>query len=154
MRIEFEVSGDVQLSRDLDRWASAVEDPGPAFEAMADDFLEIEARQFASEGGNSGGWAPLAPSTVRRRGSAHPILFQTGRLQQSLTSAGARDSVRRVTADSLEVGTSVPYARFHQQGTARMPRRRPVEFTEVDRRRWVKLLQEHLVYSDPMRRAV
>lgn len=154
MRIEFEVFGDVQLARNLDRWADAIDDASPAFEAMADDFLDIDAAQFASEGGRSGGWAPLAPSTVRSRGSAHPILFESGRLQQSLTTRSSTDAVRRITADSLEVGTTVPWARYHQTGTARMPRRRPVEFTEVDRRRWVKLLQEHLVYSDPMRRAV
>src|SRR5687768_5844860 len=119
MRLQIEVLGDVQLDRELLRWAEAAGDATPAFMGMADDFLDIEARQFASEGGNSGGWAALAPSTVRRRGSAHPILFESGRLQQSLTGTGAADAVRRITSDSLEVGTSVPYARYHQRGTAR-----------------------------------
>jgi phage gpG-like protein len=145
MRLTLEVFGDVQLDRKLLRFEDHVGDLEPAFEALADDFLSIETRQFSSEGGfASGGWAPLADSTVQRRGSAHPILDDHGDLRASLTDAAAKGAIRDITSDSLFVGTDIDYAQYHQTGTARMPRRRPVEFRDADRRRWVKGIQRYL----------
>lgn len=160
MRLTLEVYGDRQLDRKLLRFADRVGDLEPVFEALADDFLSIETRQFTSEGRfASGGWAPLADSTVARRGSAHPILDDHGDLRASLTDAAAKGAIRQVTSDSLFVGTDIDYARFHQTGTGAntggqfgpaqagqrsMPRRRPVEFREADRRRWVQAIQRYL----------
>lgn len=160
MQLRLEVFGDVQLSRDLLRWADNAEDMTPAFEAISDDFRVIERRQFDSEGAYaSGGWAPLKPSTVARRGGrAHPILRTPGdaggRLRRSLTTKGARDAVRDITADSMTVGTRVPYAKYHQRGTKNMAQRRPVELTAADRARWVKVIQAHLVAAERAARAV
>lgn len=145
MRLTLEVYGDRQLDRKLLRYADRVGDLEPVFDELADDFLSIETRQFSSEGRfASGGWAQLAESTVARRGSAHPILDDHGDLRASLTDAAAKGAIRQITSDSLFVGTDVDYAQYHQQGTRRMPRRRPVEFREADRRRWVKAIQRYL----------
>jgi phage gpG-like protein len=38
-------------------------------------------------------------------------------------------------------GTRVPYAAFHQTGTRRMPARKPVELSERNRRKVVKIIQ-------------
>lgn len=151
MQLRIEVHGDVQLSRDLLRWANAAEDMSPAFEQISDDFRVIERKQFDSEGAYaSGGWAPLRPSTVKaRHGAAHPILRSVGadggRLRRSLTTKGARDNIRQITADTMVVGTRTPYAKYHQRGTATMARRRPVELTEADRKRWLKIIQAYLI---------
>jgi phage gpG-like protein len=145
MRLTLEVYGDRQLDRKLLRFEDRIGDLEPAFEVLADDFLSIERQQFASEGGfASAGWAPLADSTVRSRGSAHPILVEHGDLSASLTDATAKGAIRDITSDSLFVGTDVDHAPFHQTGTSRMPRRRPVEFRDADRRRWVKAIQRYL----------
>jgi hypothetical protein len=45
---------------------------------------------FVAEGP---GWAPLAPSTVAERGSAHPILRRSGAYQASWVTATTDDSV-------------------------------------------------------------
>lgn len=147
MRVEVEVFGDVQLSRDLLRFAQRANDMEPALDALADDFLAIERQQFSSEGGRSGGWAPLAPDYARTKALQFPgkgILERHGDLRASLTEEGAKGSIRRVTSDELLVGTDVDYAHFHQSGTRKMPRRRVVEFSAGDRRRWVKTLQRYL----------
>lgn len=154
MQLRLEVFGDVQLSRDLTRWAHAAEDMSPAFADIYDDFRKVERRQFDSEGSyGSGGWAPLRPSTVASRsGSAHPILrsvgADSGRLRRSLTTKGARDAIARLTSDELVMGTKTPYAQFHQRGTKHMPRRRIVELTEADKKRWAKIIQAYLVATD------
>jgi phage gpG-like protein len=149
VRITLDVFGDVQLDRQLLRFQEAFSDLSPAFEVLADDFLTVNKRQFDSEGGNSGTWAPLAPATVRRRGSAHPILNEHGDLRESLTQRGGKGSVRTVGPHELFVGTDVDYAHFHQSGTSRMPRRRPVELTAADRTRWVKSLQRFVTTGEP-----
>lgn len=59
-------------------------------------------------------WKPLAPATVRKKGHSR-ILIDTGRMLSSYSY--------RVEGDSVRFGPRVPYARFHQFGTARIPRR-------------------------------
>lgn len=145
MRVVIDVDGDKQVDRTLLRLAGRVIDAKPAFERIHQDLEQAEARQFRSEGGYaSGGWAPLAPATVVQRGSAHPILVRTGELRDSLTGQ-ASGSVRVADRSFMVFGTRVPYARFHQFGTDRMPRRRPVELTEGDRRQVPRRIQQHVL---------
>ena len=51
-------------------------------------------------------------------------MVQTGRLFASLT--GATASFETMTNTSITVGTSVEYAKFHQYGTTKMPKRKIV----------------------------
>jgi phage gpG-like protein len=82
-------------------------------------------------------WAELAQSTIDRKGHDQ-ILFETGRLMESLTERGSPDAVRDIFANeaSTEVvfGTSVEYSVFHMEGTTFMPARRHVgvPFDAVD----------------------
>lgn len=151
MRFELDILGEKQVSRDLMRFGERADDMTPALSELADDFLRIEKKQFRSQGGYaSGGWAPLAPSTLlakAQRGLDPRKLHATLALRRSLTSRGG-DHVRRIYPDRMEVGTQVDYAIFHQHGTSRMPRRRPVELRGSDRRRWIKVLQRFLVYGE------
>lgn len=131
-------------------------DMRPVFHVLADDFLKIEKRQFDSEGGYaSGGWKPLTEAYLRRKiqqGYDHRILHRTLAMRRSLTVRGAPGQVRRITRDTLEVGTAVrsnkgfPYPAVHQRPLrSPLPRRRPVELRETDRDRWVKMMQRYLV---------
>lgn len=148
MELELEVFGDVQLKRSLLRTAGRFKDAAPAFEQIADILMEIEDDQFESSGRHgSGGWAKLAESTLEHKTGAG-ILIETGDLERSLTTRGAPDQVLEITSEFLLFGTSLPYAAFHQTGTSRMPRRRPIELTETDRRQIVKQLQSWLITGD------
>lgn len=77
-------------------------------------------------------WAKLDSQTVRKRkvnrDGASQILVDTGRLKNSLTSEGNKDSVRRVTKNTLTIGTKTPYAEFHMNGTIRNLPPRPMMF--------------------------
>lgn len=145
----FEVNGTVQLSRRLERFSILTADAAPAFEAIADDFLRIERRQFGSEGEyGSGGWAPLSDSYGAWKAIHYPdspLLQKEGDLVNSLTWAGAPGQVRDITPVSIELGTTVPHGIFHQDGTDRMPARPPVQLTEADKIRWVGILQRWIV---------
>lgn len=150
MRLDLEIFGDKQVDRELLRFRERADDMRPVFTALADDFLNMERAQFRSQGlFGSGGWAPLKQSTVDRKAAAGldpRILHATLALYQSLTSSSDQHHVRRVTGDSLVVGTDLLYAGVHQNPvTSPLPQRRPVEFREQDRRAWIKALQSFLV---------
>ena len=55
-------------------------------------------------------WEPLKPATVKRRGSAHPILRRSGDLYRSLHP--------NTTSDSAYIATNWPSAAAHQFGAA------------------------------------
>ena len=78
--------------------------------------LELaNAENFTAHGLPSGGWAP------RTRQYEWPIMRKTGTLFSSLTSLrGAHNDIGRTVAT---FGTNVDYARFHQNGTFKMPKR-------------------------------
>lgn len=77
-------------------------------------------KNFAVEGRPK--WAPLSPSTVKSRGSAHPILVRKGKLRR----VSAQINIWSIDRNDMEVtglDRRVPYAKFHQGGTRFMPPR-------------------------------
>lgn len=57
----------------------------------------------------------------RKDRKPHPLLILTGRLMGSATSASHAEHVRDIADRSIETGTEVPYAEFHELGTQRIP---------------------------------
>lgn len=146
MRLDFEVFGERQVSRDLLRLGNRAGNARPAFDAIADRLEGISAQQFDSQGGRSRAWAPLADSTRRRKaalGLDHRILHATGELRRSLT--GGPGGQRITTLNQIVYGTTVPYAGFHQAGGGHLPRRRVVDLTECDRKEMVQILQRYML---------
>lgn len=107
----------------LDAFAASIADVAPALQTVADDFREMIEEQFATQGSAGGTpWAPLAPSTLRRRRGGLTILESTGALRGSLTDAGAFGHVEAfdgftASGPSLNLGSELPFAIFHQTGT-------------------------------------
>ena len=75
---------------------------------------------FTRQGGPDGPWPPLSDFTIAQKGHSR-ILEDTNRLYNSLTET-TPDSIIRVTHNSLEFGTRVPYAASHELGDG-IPRR-------------------------------
>lgn len=146
MRLIIEHAGDQQIARDLLRIDARVMDARPAFAQIINDLERIEGRQFDSQGGyGSGGWQPLAAATVARKqaqGLDPRILHAKGDLSGSLTGKGG-DGLREVFPSSMAFGSRVPYAKYHQTGTGRMPQRQPLELPEGDRRAIPRTLQRY-----------
>lgn len=149
MKLTIEVLGDnAALERNLLRFGERAMDASPAFGAIALLFWRTEATQFDTGGTFSGGWEHLAESTVKQkeRKFLDPrILIATHALASSLSSGVAPGSVFHVGPHEMFVGSNIPYARFHQTGTRRMPMRKPVELPEPVKVEMVKLLQSYLV---------
>jgi phage gpG-like protein len=147
MRLVFEVAGDKLIEREILRMGNYAADARPAFAAIGDLFIEQEVEQFESEGRHaSAGWKPIKEETLRRKLNHRPpldprILHATGALRRSLTEPGDENMVFEARPQELVYGSKLPYASVHQRGGGRVPRRRPIEFTERTKRDAVRILQ-------------
>lgn len=154
MRLEIETLGEKAVARDLIGIGARAVDIEPAMGDVADELRRATVRQFDSQGAyGSGGWEPLAASTVeqkRQAGLDPRILHATRRLRDSLTESGHPDAVVVPSRDGLSFGTTVPYAGYHQHGRG-VPRRRPLQLPEAVRRAVVRIVQAHVIGTDPAR---
>lgn len=148
IKLQFEVAGDVQLSRGIERFGEDVKDLRKPFKEIAGSFRKIEEKQFGSQGGyGSGGWPALRESTLAhkaREGYPMDILVRTGAMRASLVGKTS-ETIAEIHPLELTLGTTIPYALFHQKGTTGMTARPVIQLTEQDKRDWMKILQGYLV---------
>lgn len=149
--IEFEAFGHKQIVRELQRIADLPGNATPAWEEIIDEMKRDIEEQFDTEGASmSGGWAPLKPVTIARKaalGLRPEIMRATDRLKESLVDDRGSDQIYEVTPIGFTFGSKVEYGAFHM-GPARdgsRPARPPIDFTEAQRRKYVKILQEFLM---------
>ena len=97
------------------------------FSNQLDAFLPVlestHQKHFSAQASPSGNaWPALAASTSDRKGHSR-ILFESGRLEKSLTSGGG-DAVREIGEGGrgLLFGTSVDYSVFHNEGQGQKKR--------------------------------
>jgi hypothetical protein len=91
-------------------------DKTPLWRAISRNVLwPAKHEQFASEGAETGGWEQLAESTVKKRGSAHPILHDSGLLEGSFDEGG-EGHIEEFLPESGEWGTSLARGYAHQVG--------------------------------------
>jgi hypothetical protein len=82
------------------------------------NFIKPSFDNRGSSLGNS--WAPLKRTTIRQKGNAN-VLVDTGRLKRA-ASTGSTLTIK-TTENTLEIkqNNSVPYGRYHLQGTRHLP---------------------------------
>lgn len=115
---------------------------------VAAEFQKIEREQFSSEGGSgqAGKWKGLSSpykEIKAKKWGQQPILQASGRLYKSLTSSGG-DAVYEESNLELTLGSSVPYAKYHQRGTRKMPSRPPISLTDENKKQLLKPIQTKL----------
>lgn len=140
------VAGNVVLARGIERFTEGISDFRPAFEEMRTDFMQVETEQFATEGGRSGQpWPPLSPTYAAWKAKHYPgaPILQLTRTMLAQLSAGTGMQID-MQPMSLRMTPLVPWAKWHQTGTARMPARPPVVLTETDKTRWMKILHRYV----------
>lgn len=105
------------------------EDTGPAMRILTSIMRTSVVRNFEEEG-RPQKWTPLAPSTVRKRGAAGPILRVQGFAGGLLGSIHERTEQR-----SAKLATNKPHAAIHQLGGTirRTTKARTLAFTDAGR---------------------
>lgn len=148
IRLTIDTLGSEIVARELLRMAGRTDDLRPVMNGVADLLRDSTREQFDSQGASgSGGWKPLAASTVERKARAGldpRILHATLALRESLTgTGGANIAISR--RDGLDFGTTVEYAKYHSTS------RPPVQLPERDRRSIVRLVQRYLIDGEMAR---
>jgi phage gpG-like protein len=148
-RFRFEIDGVVQFDRAFNRIQGHVEDLTPVWDKVEQAFYRIEREQFDSEGaaGRGGKWAPLSRPYAQQKADRYgvkPIERASDRLYASLTRKGG-DTVLVKSKDEFAIGTSLPYAKYQQQGTSKMPKRELISFSDGQRTDLMKEVQKGLL---------
>jgi phage gpG-like protein len=140
--IEYEIAGVPPIHHQLVRIRDRALNAAPVLVAILGDMRRLEIELFETEG--RGEWPELAQSTLEskaRNGYPSKILQATEALFDSLSGGlSAAGHVERITENEVVYGTTDPKARYHQDGTSRMPARPPVDVREEDVRRWSKMV--------------
>ncbi len=112
---------------------AAVDDFTPAWPKVERVVLDMERRQFETEGAYGGErWEPLNPSYAELKRREHGelgILRRNDVLFTSLTRKGALGHFYNAGPNFVEVGTTIPYGEYHQRGhesPTRLPRRKVI----------------------------
>lgn len=146
MRFDVSILGDEALRRDLEQLGDKASDMKPAFWAVLRSVLVPRLRARFS----GSGWEPLSESTVEwknRRNLDPRIMRATGALESALTASGkASGRLQTVGKSTVRVGAGKKlfYARFHQFGTDKMPKRELFGWEQSDRSRALRILDSYL----------
>ena len=144
----------MEIDRALGLLMKNVKDLRGLWPDIKSDFIKGEIDQFHTEGrsgGTFGRWKRLSPKYKAWKDKNFPgrkILERTGRLKTSLIGGRGEGFVYRPSKLGLTIGSNVPYAGYHQTGTSRgLPKRKPIDLTEKQKIRWMKLTQEYIQKS-------
>lgn len=148
LHLRVEVEGYELVSVGISRYAKTVQDFRPFWrQYVAPWFFGHVLRGFETEGAPVDGWTPLSKTYATWKAQRYPgkgLLRRSDTLIHSLTWRSAqlqgRGGVAVFHERRAELGTAIPYARFHQRGTRRMPQRRllylPPDSSRVLLRLW------------------
>jgi len=152
-RIKIEVLGKTEFDRSFSRLDENFKDLSFLWNDVRDEFWLAEKEQFQSGGakGASGKWKPLSKryeaQKIKRYGTYALIagtLHATEALYKSLTGATS-DSVYLTSKTEIAIGTSLPYAKFHQTGGRNLPAREVISLSDLQKKRLQKTIQRGLV---------
>lgn len=157
LEIKIGVTGGTELSRILAVQSQKIKDLRPAWDQIEKSATKMQERVFRQKGGADGlpKWAQLAASTIRQKKRIAPQyanypLIRTGALRDAWTRPNAQGAVRIKEPLLFAFGINerdIEYAKWHQTGTRRMPKREHLRLTESMRRSIVKTIQAHIVKS-------
>jgi phage gpG-like protein len=149
---EFEAAGEKIISRKILRLSERASDARPAFNRIANLWMDYERELFDTEGASGRGkWKPIKASTVAAKQASNldlRILHATLALRESLTERGG-DQKLMIEPTFMVFGSHLPYADVHQHPKRPgFPQRRVIDFTEGQKRATIKVLQRFLVKGE------
>ena len=138
----FQIVIDKEL--DFDPFVKAFGDLRPDWDAVAKEFYAIEEEQFSSEG--HGKWPPLSPRYAAWKAAHYggkPLLIRDGNLLAAVSGKGVK--VDKQPKQLNVTFTGVPYWRYHQEGTSKMPQRKVIDLTKENRTRLGNVVRDSLL---------
>lgn len=136
--LNFEITGAASVQKGLVALQDAMADLSPFWkDVFAPKYFGLVQDLFATsgtprgEGGKfSGGpWQRLSPAYAKWKFAHYPnrpTLSLTGALRKSLLWSGSglgQGGIFEATPTFVRMGTDIPYGKYHQYGTGKMPKR-------------------------------
>ena len=122
MRIEVSINSQ-KIDKKLRKMAKSLDDMREYYETVALPRI-IEHLKDIFRTGADGTWAK------RLDNLPHKLLRKSGRLYRSYTSRASPDNITVIKKRVFEFGSSVPYAKYHEEGTRRMQAREITGFVK------------------------
>lgn len=135
VEIRFDID-DTEVTQWLNDSIDKMRDFKPLLRKFQVQMIRSFSLNFVREG-RPNRWAKLRPNTIasRRAGSSR-VLQDTGRLRMSAIARRAPGNITKMSPNVLRMGSSVPYAAFHEFGTRpytiRPKRRKFLSFMTAD----------------------
>ena len=143
--VTWNIEPTVQALRSL---IDRMRDLRPAWKSVVLYLRKATQATFASQGGRIGAaWAPLSPDYAYQKERVYPgmpILRASDGMYKSLVDEGAENSIVEIGLQDLTYGTKDRKARWHQDGTDRMPQRKILDVVAEDRRQIKAIVRAHL----------
>ena len=143
--ISYNVDNDKRFALALDKAIKSVDDLRFPMGEISRDIFKNTIKNFILKTG--GRYPALSPKYAKYKNKINPsapILVLTGRLRDSVTKGGSGDSIINIGKQTLVQGTSVPYSRFVQEGTSKMPLRKYLFIDEAQAGRFERILQNYI----------
>jgi phage gpG-like protein len=121
----------------------------PVFNQIKDYLEDTWESNFLANGLRVGGWKPLDAEYGAWKATRFPgaiPLVQTGELFRSIRNLRGRDV--EIGDREASFGTNIKYAKFHQYGTSKMPKRQIVFQPDDFQREWGEKTAKYIADGD------
>lgn len=152
--VKITIFGDEFFRHQIRAMRHRARDMSPILNEIGSEWVDIIEEQFSTEGVRSGSkWDELKPATISRRRSAHPILVDSGDMLIEMTGPDnidvSDDELTMRLPETVGARAEAHQFGFHNELTdTDIPARPMVDFTDFDRERFEKMLQDYLVNGD------
>ena len=144
--IHVDTEGIEETVDDLEDIADRGKDFRPVFRKIADDVAKSSAENFTTQGLPVGGWAPLDTQYAAwksKHAPGAPPMIRSGNLFRSVSQS--RGVALDINKHRASYGTKVEYAKFHQYGTTKMPKRQIIFVPQDADREWSGMAKDYVV---------
>jgi len=136
-QVTIEVFGDEWFRHRIRSMARRAVDATPVMRSIGEDFLGMIENRFQHEGGIVDQWAQLTIEYASKRGSAHPILIDSGDMFLALTNPEAvnasHDGVRLDVPESEMLKAESAQFGFTSRSGKKVAPRKFINITPPDR---------------------
>jgi len=141
----YNIDNDRRFKRALQTAIKRVGDLRFVMGEISRDIFKTTRQNFILSG--SGQYPALSPQYAKFKQRTYgfsPILVASGDLRDSVTGKGNSDTVLNIGKQSLVQGTKVPYARYVQEGTVKMPGRKYLFIDDAQADRFVRMIDNYV----------
>ena len=143
--VSYDVDNDNRFKNALQDAIRQVQDLRFPMGEISRDIFKNTTKNFILKG--TGKYPPLSPAYAKWKkkvAPTKPILVLSDRLRDSVTGSGTGDSIINIGKQTLVQGTSVPYARWVQEGTSKMPMRKFYFIDQAQAGRFERILSDYV----------